>query len=104
MQVVTRSKARHWESPDLVALPRDGEGNHPRVIAESVQGNAIVVGHEEVGRPSSTFPAAITCHTQNEINLFSCDQWNVRYVGETTLALHKKINLDRRLNIDASML
>ena len=30
------------------------------------------------------------------IYLLSCDQWNVQYVGETTLPLHKKFNSHRK--------
>ena len=38
----------------------------------------------------------ITCHTQNVIYFLSCNQCNVQYVGETTLPLHKRINLHKR--------
>ena len=38
----------------------------------------------------------ITYHSQNVINLVSCNQCNVQYVCETTLPLHERINLNRR--------
>ena len=42
------------------------------------------------------FRENITYHTQNVIYFLSCNQCNVQYVGETTLPLHKRINLHSR--------
>ena len=37
----------------------------------------------------------INCHSQNLIYLLTCSNCNVQYVGETTLPLHKRINIHR---------
>ena len=38
----------------------------------------------------------ITCHSQNLIYLLSCRNCNFQYVGETTIPLHKRINIHRK--------
>ena len=37
----------------------------------------------------------INCHSQNLIYLLTCSNCNLQYVGETTLPLHKRINIHR---------
>ena len=57
MPIVTRSKARWGQPPCVVVFP-DGEGNRSRRVVESLEGNGIVAGHEEVKSPSATCAAA----------------------------------------------
>ena len=38
----------------------------------------------------------ITCHNQNVIFFFFCNECRVQYGSESTLPLHKRINLHRR--------
>ena len=37
----------------------------------------------------------LNCHSQNLIYLLSCNRCNIQYVGETTIPLHKRINIHR---------
>ena len=37
----------------------------------------------------------LNCHSQNLVYLLSCMKCNIQYVGETTIPLHKRINIHR---------
>ena len=38
---------------------------------------------------------AINCHSQNLVYLISCNKCNLQYIGETTIPLHKRMNIHR---------
>ena len=72
MPVVTRSKARLEQPSGLLASSGNGEGNHPRRIVESRQGNGVVIGRKQLGSPTPKYAAANGSQSSQGFGLFKC--------------------------------
>ena len=73
--------------------------NHPRcltcknlILSKDFTSTVTNKKYEIINHSTET----ISCHSQNVIYLLSCTECHIQYVGETTLPLHKRMNIHRK--------
>ena len=72
MPVVTHSKARLGQPSGLLVSSGNGEGNHPKRVIESRQGNEVVAGHEELRSPTPTYTVGCGNQSSQRSDIFKC--------------------------------